>query len=1334
MDSDKLQGQLSSTQLFPRRFSLVTLIIALSPFKSFFYVCTLTLIYALLVLNQVQVNLSSAKMEAKAAELLAAFKNPNVSVDTRVAHLTSLKSDIKQKNVPEGAIPSIFETLRLALNSQHYSVLTAGFSTLGHFLKRLFIQDQQQLVVSQARNFYPTLVERLGDHKERVRAQSAQIFTELWPAASADVEFHVLDGALVGRNPRAREMSMLWLSNMTKNHGLLFRTYVPSLVACLEDADSSVRDTARAVVIELFRTAPPRAKSDLQKQLVARGVRKSIANAIITGIGLSSTDSESSSTRPVSRVDRPISVMSSRSKLVELDDDDEPKSRPGSSKSHVDRPTTSHGYAEAGTIHRPRTPAEPSAAQDSSDDSVEPLTVSSAREIDDLVRDMLPCFDGKESEDNWMKREKNVILFRRLTCGNAPHALSQTYMAALKALLEGILKVVNSLRTTMCTAGCLLIQDVARCCGPKLDPMVEIIMQNLMKVCAALKKISAQNGNVTVDAVISNVTFTNRLLQHVHWASVDKNLQLRLFAAGWLRTLISRQSRQKSTVEHGGGLELVEKSIKKGLGDANPSVREAMRSTFWIFHDVWPDKADAIMSTLDPKSRNLLEKDPSNPNANQKASVSSGRTTAGGTASTPGRSALKEAIAARKRAQMPSRPESAHTNFSTSKPSEPASKSSATRTVPTGAPLSSLSSAPVRPGMKPRRAELSRPATADPYASRRPPSRGAGSPRTVRPKATTPTSKTLNAPRLRPHNDDPGTNTTRGKPRKLDLSKSKSHDHLLAASRARSDSNDSVHGHHLELPAGSEDQPAPIVLESPPLSASHPHLNHPKQPRSGHEVANANEDELQPMPLDEPSVPVDVTPARERDFESTLHQSALASDPETAGRPEPDSLVIYEDPMSPVAAEADASSHAFTPKEKSTPALTPFRLAQQKLRDAGAPAAAKDISVDSVETPVKKATPALVPDEEPASDHMNVETHLKSPTHQSQISQDSPSPVTVELPSAAAQSPPTRANTGNNENVMPHTGKAAEVVAAPRSAAKPKALEEVPVNESGARFSEARRRSFESLAKSSREDPAGRCRKWNDNRSISPRSKDPANAIDMIRKAQARIKSDTMDISGYRKLQTLFYYHKETIIPDKLEYNSMVNALLKELQKAPTDRKDQDVKTQILVTIRAMLTCTIANFHPCIERTLTAVIRARRHYESSSHIVTYMEELVDILVDHSLTEEAVIDGVIEGMNMGEEALKSEGAYRSIILGLSTLHQTILPAKYEHIPDESLSKVGAVVSEQLRHPRPGVRKQATELNALINSKFGDRLRNLAPPLQEGSLNLLTYFMARQNISR
>ena len=153
-------------------------------------------------------------MEAKAAELLAAFRNPNVSIDSKVAHLTSIKSDIKQKNVPEAAIPTIFETLKLALSSQHYNVSAAGFSTLGHFIKRLSIQDQQHWIVSQTKSFYPLLLERLGDHKEAVRTKAAQVFTDLWPIAHNEVEYFVLECALVGKNPRAKEMSLLWLAKV----------------------------------------------------------------------------------------------------------------------------------------------------------------------------------------------------------------------------------------------------------------------------------------------------------------------------------------------------------------------------------------------------------------------------------------------------------------------------------------------------------------------------------------------------------------------------------------------------------------------------------------------------------------------------------------------------------------------------------------------------------------------------------------------------------------------------------------------------------------------------------------------------------------------------------------------------------------------------------------------------------------------------------------------------------------------------------------------------------------------------------------------------------------
>lgn len=160
-------------------------------------------------------------MESKAAELLAALKNVNLSIDAKIAHLSTVKSDIKQKNVPESAVSTLFESLRLALASQHSALFSAGFSTLNHFLKRLFIQSQSHLVSQQGRVLYPILLDRLGDRKERTRAQAAQAFTDLWSAASDDVEHYVLEIALVGKNPRAREMSMIWLANVCLSFSFL---------------------------------------------------------------------------------------------------------------------------------------------------------------------------------------------------------------------------------------------------------------------------------------------------------------------------------------------------------------------------------------------------------------------------------------------------------------------------------------------------------------------------------------------------------------------------------------------------------------------------------------------------------------------------------------------------------------------------------------------------------------------------------------------------------------------------------------------------------------------------------------------------------------------------------------------------------------------------------------------------------------------------------------------------------------------------------------------------------------------------------------------------------
>ncbi|KAI5302828.1 suppressor of tub2 mutation, partial [Ascosphaera pollenicola] len=379
---------------------------------------------------------------------------------------------------------------------------------------------------------------------------------------------------------------------------------------------------------------------------------------------------------------------------------------------------------------------------------------------------MTPHFEGRETEQNWLPREKSVMLLRRILRGNAPLDFSTSFVANIKALLDGILKVVNSLRTTVSTVGCLFVQDLAQTLGPAIDPWVEMLMQNMLKVCGALKKITSQNGNATVNAIVGNASYSSRILQHMWFAVTDKNVQPRLYVTNWLRTIMNTHAQaHRGLMEHNGGVDMLEKCIKKGLGDANPGVREAMRGTYWLFWKFWRDRAGEIMEGLDAKSQKLLEKDSNNPNIEHAAPATGGRPlkSAASARNTPSRPSLKETIAAQKRARLQAQKAAANTNNSTvntggSRPesalsnhssntrgtastiasnstgqsvpaSAPAPTSSAKPTRPgqvrgntvaaTGMMTGTLSSAPLRPGARSKQQQQhSRPVTADLYDAR----------------------------------------------------------------------------------------------------------------------------------------------------------------------------------------------------------------------------------------------------------------------------------------------------------------------------------------------------------------------------------------------------------------------------------------------------------------------------------------------------------------------------------------------------------------------------------------------------------------------------------------
>ena len=575
---------------------------------------------------------------------------------------------------------------------------------------------------------------------------------------------------------------------------------------------------------------------------------------------------------------------------------------------------------------------------DTKPEQVEPMYVNTQRELDDIFREIHTYFEGKETEQNWLKREESVTKIRKLLAGNAVSDFHDNLLGHLRSLLDGILKAVNSLRTSLSKEGCSLVQEMARIYGPGIDPMVEILMQNFIKLCGSTKKIASQQGNATIDAIVSKVTFNARILQHIWAACQDKNVQPRTYATGWLQTVLKKEAHHKSHIEHGGGLDVVEKCLKKGLADPNPGVREKMRATYWTFSGIWPARAEAIMDSLDPTAQKLLRNDPHNPNSPKKAENTT-RPGLGLSKSTmgPPKPSLRETMLAQKKAAMagknlPPRPGSAMAHFSpqrtvsnsstVSGASASASSTPAVRPRPeaTHAPTSSgLHVAPMRPRRRPELA--ARPATAGPYSVRghdlasteqdSPPERVKRTP-AVTPKAMGASPKRT-VQRPKPGHASTASESSLPTPSKLVASKS-----------APSPRITPVAGSPRVTP-GRASKPAP-----PPALSSSPTKAHEDFTMVVPSVANLKISSLGPSPKQSPKL---ATPP---------HPTLPVDGPSSPDTPSAPPLKVYEDPFTEDQATPKPSPFAanvLEDKPVNEHAAQPVRTASDPGSDATTPAA-----------------------------------------------------------------------------------------------------------------------------------------------------------------------------------------------------------------------------------------------------------------------------------------------------------------------------------------------------------------------------------------------------------
>ncbi|ODV84036.1 hypothetical protein CANARDRAFT_29488 [[Candida] arabinofermentans NRRL YB-2248] len=256
------------------------------------------------------------------------------------------------------------------------------------------------------------------------------------------------------------------------------------------------------------------------------------------------------------------------------------------------------------------------------DESINPIDVISSDNLEERFESMLPIFEGRETEFNWTGREKYIIQMRSILRGNAVSEYPTTLSQCFKSVKECVCKSISSLRTTFSNHGCQLAKELGIELGQYLEPgVVETLVGSLIKLAAARKPISNQNSNVAIISLLINSNFNSRVFHQIYVASQDKNAQTRAYSAAWLNVLLIKYRTNKAVLENQTTLEMLEKSITKGVADPTPAARESMRVAYWSLYDMLPTLADNIMRKLDANVAKALER--TRPSSSPPSSASS---------------------------------------------------------------------------------------------------------------------------------------------------------------------------------------------------------------------------------------------------------------------------------------------------------------------------------------------------------------------------------------------------------------------------------------------------------------------------------------------------------------------------------------------------------------------------------------------------------------------------------------------------------------------------------------------------------------------------------------
>ncbi|KAM3122564.1 hypothetical protein ACQ2H7_004251 [Candidozyma auris] len=401
---------------------------------------------------------------------LAVSNEPN---NIKLDAVLELKTHVKKENVDLSQVQAYFEAISILMDSRDQTLQSTTFSLLCHLVKRVSIQDSRSTVL-QDHGFLilPIIISRIADARASVKISARRALEAYWLTAPSKVEQALIESGMKSNSALLTNECVVWLNTVLTevNRHFSLNPFMSTLAEILvqHEQNALLVENIKILFANYYDLKQNRLhKFELQKILEFHGVPAAIRTSIMGTNQVLKSREKSAMSHEVS------GNNVSASRLEKPKNTDTATIPSESIKLGKDEKTPSNS------------PVDDIIAGLQNYNLEKKIQPSSCQDKDALytqLAGMIPTFEGKETESNWIKREAHITSLRSIVRGNAHIDFPDDLAHGLKDIAEGICKGLLSLRTTLSVSACQLVKETAILLKDHFDPLVDLRSSNSGKL------------------------------------------------------------------------------------------------------------------------------------------------------------------------------------------------------------------------------------------------------------------------------------------------------------------------------------------------------------------------------------------------------------------------------------------------------------------------------------------------------------------------------------------------------------------------------------------------------------------------------------------------------------------------------------------------------------------------------------------------------------------------------------------------------------------------------------------------------------------------------------